>query len=37
MLTTFNTRWQRHDGFGFLAVAIVIVAAIAAGYLTAQF
>jgi hypothetical protein len=37
MLTTFNSRWQRHDGFGFLAIAIVIVVAMAVGYLTAGF
>lgn len=37
MLTTFNNRWQRHDGFGFLAVAFVIAAAMAVGYLTATF
>jgi hypothetical protein len=35
MHTTFNGRWQRHDGFGFLVVAMLIVGAIAVGYLTA--
>jgi len=33
MQTTFNDRWRRHDGFGLLAVAIIIAAAIAVGYL----
>jgi hypothetical protein len=32
-LPTFNDRWRRHDGFGLLAVAIIIAAAIAVGYL----
>lgn len=36
MLATFNGNWRRHDGFGLVAVAIVIAAAIAVGYLTAQ-
>lgn len=35
MLTTFNGRWQRHDGFGLLAIALLTAAAIAIGYLTA--
>ncbi len=35
MLTTFNARWRRHDGFGLLAIAVLIAAAMAAGYLTA--
>jgi len=35
MLTTFNARWRRHDGFGLIAIAVQIAAAIAAGYLTA--
>lgn len=35
MLTTFNARWRRHDGFGLIAIAVLIAAAIAAGYLTA--
>jgi hypothetical protein len=34
MHATFNDRWRRHDGFGLLAVAIVIAVAIAVGYLT---
>jgi len=33
MQTTFNDRWRRHDGFGLLVVAVIIVAAIAVGYL----
>jgi hypothetical protein len=36
MQATFNGRWQRHDGFGFLTVAFLIAAAIAVGYLTAS-
>ena len=35
MQAIFNGRWRRHDGFGLLAVALVIVAAIAVGYFTA--
>ena len=33
MQTTFNDRWRRHDGFGLLAVAVIVAAAIAVGYL----
>ena len=33
MQTIFNDRWRRHDGFGLLVVAIIIVVAIAVGYL----
>ena len=36
MLTTFNGRWRRHDGFGLLAIAIMIGVAIAVGYLTGR-
>jgi hypothetical protein len=35
MLATFNSRWQRHDGFGFIVIALVICVAILVGYLTA--
>lgn len=35
MNATFNTRWQRHDGFGFVVVALLIGGAIVIGYLTA--
>jgi len=35
MQASFNHRWRRHDGFGLLAVAILVAAAIVAGFLTA--
>jgi len=35
MQACFNHRWRRHDGFGLLTVAILVAAAIVAGFLTA--
>jgi hypothetical protein len=32
MYPTFNTRRQRHDGFGFGAVALIICSAMVIGY-----
>ena len=36
MLAIFNGRWRRHDGFGLIAVALVIAASIVVGFLTAS-
>lgn len=35
MHTTVNSRWQRHDGFGLIVVALVVGAAMVVGYLSA--
>ncbi len=35
MYTPMNTRWQRHDWFGFFLVATIVGAAMLLGYWTA--
>lgn len=32
MLAMFNSRWQRHDGFGLVVIALLVCAAMVIGY-----